>query len=129
TAVSDASGNFHIGYSTPAGRKGGRGAPVHLWLVASAADAQPPGALSYQDAFVRPRAGELEHFVVTLGDGAIARRAEMRPIAEISPDDVLKGRADDARLSTALREASMTAFAERSSVRRMFRTDVARRLL
>jgi hypothetical protein len=129
TAISDASGAFHIEYSTPAAREDGYGAPVHLWLAASATDVQPPGALSYQDAFVRLRAGELEHFVVTLGDGSMARRAEAGRVTEISPDEVLKTRAADLKLSTALREASMTSLAERGTARRTFRTDVARKLL
>jgi hypothetical protein len=129
TAISEANGAFHIEYSNPAATESGRGAPVHLWLAASAADAQPPGALSYQDAFVRLRAGELEHFVVTLENGAMARRAEGDRVAEISPEEVLNTRAANLKLSTALRDDSTTRLAERGTVRGTFRAVVAGKLL
>jgi hypothetical protein len=126
TAISDASGAFRIEYSAPADRDGGRDGAVHLWLAASAADTQPPGALSYQDAFVRLRAGELENFVVTLAGGATRRRA---PAARVSPAEVLKTRAADLKLSTALREASKISLAARGAARGAFRADIARKLL
>jgi hypothetical protein len=120
SAISDARGSAQIDYGVGAAERF-----YNLWLIASTVPEAGAPVIQYQERDVRVGAAQLEHFIVTIAADGVARRSRGVESAGAATDTVLAARADQRQVAAALREVTIAAFAERSSVRRSFRTEVA----
>ena len=128
SAISDADGRVRIDYGAGAARRLAE-RPHNLWLIASKVPEASTPVIAHQEREVRVGAAPVEHFVVTIPADGPGRRSPNVASADVTADSVLAVRADQRRVAGALRDATRTAFTERSAVRLSFRTDVAPHLI
>jgi hypothetical protein len=121
SAISDADGSASIDYAAERS--------CNLWLIASTVPEVGTPVIAYQERDVRVGAAPVEHFVVAIAADGVARSSSEVASAAATADTVIAARGDERRVADALRDAARTAFAERSAVRRSFRTDVAPHLV